>query len=496
MYKRIAGAGLTLLALMAILKLTLWPYTFHFHALGWRQYLGRFEHIPSAMLDCPENIVLFIPFGVGLALAFEEKIVSIRPRALVILLLGFVLSAGIESLQIFIPGRTPNLSDIISNSLGGLTGLGLVEAWRVRNRIPGQIRTRIVRWDVRIVSAFYLLILLLLTWVLMNGLRPAFWDASYRLGLGNETTGDWAWNGTLRDLVLVGTGITKSQAEQFLQNRVPAFLENRLAAEYSLTSNEGLKDRTGHSPQFLPRGELPRFVESGVVLTRNSWLRTSRSLSDFVEAVNRSREYTIAATASTPKPHQWEGPRLISLSANDEHTDVMISHYRNEIEFRWRAPLTGQGTSPQLYFPDAFPSMQPFRFVVTQRKNTISFYTSFGTAMEIFLGPEVGLSAFLTQDSQWLVEATPTAFWPTATLFALVFYAPAGAYFRFWFRFVKNTDATAFSGVCWLLLPPLVAESLVSLYGERGVRLSYIGLGVLTGLLGFILAGPWRRAGG
>jgi hypothetical protein len=63
-----------------------------------------------------QNVLLFIPFGLATALG--------RSRFLVCILSGAVLSLGVELAQQFIPGRDPNLGDLVFNTLG--TALGAI----------------------------------------------------------------------------------------------------------------------------------------------------------------------------------------------------------------------------------------------------------------------------------------------------------------------------------------------------------------------------------
>jgi hypothetical protein len=76
--------------------------------------------------DAIVNLVLFAPFGVGLALA------SLRLRTAI--LAGALLSACVELAQTVIPGRDPSVSDVLFNTLG--TGVGW---WitRVAPRLAG-----------------------------------------------------------------------------------------------------------------------------------------------------------------------------------------------------------------------------------------------------------------------------------------------------------------------------------------------------------------------
>jgi len=71
------------------------------------------------------NVALFAPFGA--ALAFWLRRERLAPVAL-----GALVSIGIETLQLVIPGRDPNPGDVLANTLGAALGAGLVRlapAW-------------------------------------------------------------------------------------------------------------------------------------------------------------------------------------------------------------------------------------------------------------------------------------------------------------------------------------------------------------------------------
>jgi VanZ family protein len=74
-------------------------------------------------LDAILNVMLFIPFGMGMRLAGLS-----RRRAFVI---GLVTTVTVELLQIWIPGRDTSLGDVFTNSFGGFLGILLADVWRV-----------------------------------------------------------------------------------------------------------------------------------------------------------------------------------------------------------------------------------------------------------------------------------------------------------------------------------------------------------------------------
>lgn len=89
--------------------------------------LGVPREPTAVVLEFLANIVLFVPFGGLVALAFPGT------RWVTVLLVGCLASTGIELVQLAIPSRVATVSDVIANTAG--TGVGLLLA-RVR-RTPG-----------------------------------------------------------------------------------------------------------------------------------------------------------------------------------------------------------------------------------------------------------------------------------------------------------------------------------------------------------------------
>ena len=91
--------------------------------------LGRGANIPSQQ-SAFLNVLLFIPFGFGLAEKLREKGMS-RPSAfLIVFASGAVFSYTIEYLQLFIPTRDSGWEDVITNSSGSAVGFLLFESIR------------------------------------------------------------------------------------------------------------------------------------------------------------------------------------------------------------------------------------------------------------------------------------------------------------------------------------------------------------------------------
>lgn len=120
------GWALTLGSAAAILLLTLTPAGPD-HQLSLRLRLclvcGEF-----GLANLLRNVVLFVPFGAGLALVYARGFRAWIP--------AIVLTIFIETAQIFIPGRNPLLADVLANAAGG--GLGILFVLVLRESLLGE----------------------------------------------------------------------------------------------------------------------------------------------------------------------------------------------------------------------------------------------------------------------------------------------------------------------------------------------------------------------
>jgi VanZ family protein len=163
--RRRAGVTLTLVAIIAIGAATLTPQPppeFPFEHLC--LVCGDLGGVDSVL-----NVLLFIPLGVGLALA------GVRPwRAM---LAGAALSIAIELSQLtIVPGRDAAVGDVMTNTLGTLLGAMLVRHAMTLARPSGRAAARL--------AAGAGLVLALITsgsaWALAPSLPEGEWWAQWR----------------------------------------------------------------------------------------------------------------------------------------------------------------------------------------------------------------------------------------------------------------------------------------------------------------------------
>jgi hypothetical protein len=95
---------------------------------------------PAGGVDAVLNVLLFMPLGIGLALA------NVRPPRAVAMMLGYSLLIELLQLQV-VPGRDASVGDILTNSLGGCLGyLGGRFCFALANPRPESAVRLVVGW--------------------------------------------------------------------------------------------------------------------------------------------------------------------------------------------------------------------------------------------------------------------------------------------------------------------------------------------------------------
>lgn len=113
-----AGARLTVIALVVIALLTLVPSGRPYSTLELCLLCGD-----RGTTDALLNVLLFVPFGVGMTLRGEPAGRTTRT--------ALAISAGIELLQLtMVTGRTASPGDIITNTAGAALGTVVARHWR------------------------------------------------------------------------------------------------------------------------------------------------------------------------------------------------------------------------------------------------------------------------------------------------------------------------------------------------------------------------------
>lgn len=207
--RRLAGRVLAAVTAVAVLLLTLWPMP---------EEQRRSSLTPLWCLVCGDigtqdvlqNVLMLLPFGLGLALA------GVRARTAVVA--GFALSFFVEMMQYgVVAGRDASLSDLVTNTAG--TALGAWLAGRVDTLLrPARAQAAAL---ARGALAAWLALWLVAAWLL--GLSPG--PAPWRVDVQPDIIDAPAFEGEVRAAAVSGVTLRHG-----LQD-VPPMLRARYAAD-------------------------------------------------------------------------------------------------------------------------------------------------------------------------------------------------------------------------------------------------------------------------
>jgi glycopeptide antibiotics resistance protein len=367
-YAGVAALLILAVGLFFILVSTLKPFDFEFRRLTATEYFTSYEIPPSSILDFPRNILLFVPFGFGLAAFLEQRGWSAHRIRLLVPTGGFLLTLTVESLQMFLPFRQPSVADLVANTLGTAAGLVCFRLWQNRDAATVWLREKMSSpQHVLAVLAIYAFTLMLIAYGLSTSTLFFEWDSDYKMMLGNERTGDRQWHGSVQNLQLFNRAFDANEARRLLGNhdQTPVGDEGLLAS-YPLSGGRIEQDTTGQQPDLIWQAAQVPGTRDGFVQFDGGWLQTESAVADLSENLQATSQLTIRLTAATADLDQHGPARIISISDDPLLRNLTFGQEGGDLVMRYRSLLTGEnGTTPQILFTNFFDDLDPVEFIVS-----------------------------------------------------------------------------------------------------------------------------------
>ncbi|RPJ55117.1 MAG: VanZ family protein, partial [Acidobacteria bacterium] len=234
------------------------------------------------------NIFLFVPFGIIVSLHFPSRFRKKLWPIVATLLLACLLSCFIEFAQLFVRNRHSSLTDIISNTTGGLAGGLIVRFW------PGSFGgylASLIGW--KWAWSAILALTLLLAWapasipvVFPNWYLPGLWATDATLNAGNNPSLTRPWYGSLHRVAIYSQALDPEHARECfwtMKDGKPASpqADDKLEALYEFDESHAtaLLDRSGRGSDLHLEG-TGRFrwrpKHGGVQLRHPARLSTGR----------------------------------------------------------------------------------------------------------------------------------------------------------------------------------------------------------------------------
>jgi len=331
-----------LAALTGILFLTFYPFRFSLHASLPAEaspfLLGRGGK-GSGPLGAFLNILLFIPFGLGLAAEFRRRGRSWISTILYTWAAGALLSYSIEFAQLYVPARDSGWDDVVTNSTGSLFGsLLLVFPGQSILAVLGRCEKALEEWlNVNRAAALLLGFLVLgfgMSAKWQAETRISNWDANCRLVVGNDATRQHFWAGQASRLQIWDRAIPIALAERITLGGASAANDVPLpVASFDLSGASPRQDPSRLSIELSRISALrPRGV--GGPFDVESWLATTVPVTELAAGLRRTNQFSVRAVI-IPDTVASTG-RILSLSEPSGLSDLYLRQEDTDLVFWFR----------------------------------------------------------------------------------------------------------------------------------------------------------------
>lgn len=338
------------LAVAGIIFLTCYPFDFGLPAgvSAWKLPFRLESGLkPVGVLDDVLNILLFMPFGFGVAGLLHSRAKSVRRTVAITWGLGILLSYSVEFTQYYIPYRDSGWHDVITNSTGALLG-ALLFNWlgtaclELVARAEATGAAILVRPHGAWLIAGYLSAWMIIAIPLQMRTRLASWDPNCLLIVGNlvTTRSNTAWRGEVYRLEVWNKAVPADAARRITRGEPADISPTGLVAGYDFTNPSALKDQRSNLPDLAWSGTTEQIVASKpVVLNGKSWLTSKVPVTSLIKDIQQTSQFSVHVVCrpADPGAEDWH---VMTLSRPPGVADIDLEQNHGDLVFWFRSPLS------------------------------------------------------------------------------------------------------------------------------------------------------------
>lgn len=391
------GNLLFIASLAAIVIATISPFNFQIPPEFSDQFIFQKFEFGGSVKDYWQNILLFIPLGISLAMIGDRQRLNSPTIVAVACLVSILTTSAVETTQLFLPSRVSNLSDIICNSSGGTLG-AIFYFWRkyIAQFLLGLIyqdANRLSLKSLLIAIASYCAFVTLMVLVLLANVNLSNWDDYYFLAIGNEVTGDRPWNGRINNLYISDRGFNPSQVQQTFTEADTLFAQSPDLVTFLKFTEEAnsYQDLSHHLPNLLWQNVSPSDAQAqkrslktqqssendGILVNSRQWLKTAQPAAALSRKLQHAGEFSLYLAVSSNDTNQSGPARIMSLSYGTINHNLVIGQEGTDLQLRLRTPITGSDASqPRFRIPRIFENNYLCRLLVVFADKKLDFYVN------------------------------------------------------------------------------------------------------------------------
>jgi VanZ like family len=473
------------LALGGILLLTLYPFGFSPHG----QMPGSFSPFllggsgkPANGPDVFLNILLFVPFGFGLAGLFAKRGKSLVSTAAIILITGAFLSYTIEFLQFFIPERDSGWLDVLTNSTGALVGCLVFELFG--RFVIGLLKycedalESFADWETTaIVLLLFFAVWLTISARLQQDTSLQNWVSDAQLVVGNSVLGKTysIWSGKIFSLDLWNRPIQSEDAKRLTAQSESA--GSSALAEYDFSASPPFADLRHTLPELEEAPIHRSSAPPGNMWNGKAWLVSSGPVSSLVADLQTTDQFALRLTLAPNQVSAANG-YIFSVSRRDGTPDMELRQDNTGVAFSFRTPISAR-RALGWHIPNILAAGQTTDILFSYDGSNLSAFVNGERWKGTYrLSPATRLASLIHHVKAPELDAYRYSF------YAVVFF-PAGCFIGLTGRRIGSLALFGLF-IAGIVLPSILLELILVHVGGQAITLQDIVLSCAMGLAGLI----------
>lgn len=473
---------------VGICFLTLYPFRPDFHRRlpdGSLPFLLGTAHKVVALRDAFLNVVLFVPFGFGLAEKLHERGKSRVATLFLTYAAGALFSYGIEFSQFFIPQRDSGWTDVLTNSTGALAGcLLFLTVGGIVLRFLSLSEKRLDGWlwlrRASVVLSLFWMIAVAASIPLQSKSRLSNWDQNCLLTVANNAAGNRAWKGKVSVLEVWDHAFPSKAGRELTAHSTALGPTDGNLATYEFTGSPPFADRADISPDFSWTFS-PTSPGSSTVppFGREPVLATERPVTKIIEGLRKTNQFSLRVVF-TPRFAESSFGDIVSISGPPRIADLVLGQQGPELAFWFETPLTSLRYRSTWSVPMGYVADRSLDVLYSYDGSALSLYLNGKQMPRTYqLGPGVALAQLFRQVEPGQLEACNY-------IYHALLFLPAGMLLG---MAARNGTAKVGQFLIYALLftaPVVLLELALSLATGRHLYLGNLALSAVLIVVGYL----------